>query len=250
MNPEQALHAWTLSPDPTALCPATLRLARAVPDAHATLAAILSDPLDRALAGLGPAPDWREEADLGRAVLAAVAAADADDLAPDEQALAGLEARARGSLQWWVPAARLHASVSLRREAEIRRALSNQNLPFVMPGELHPLLVDLLAAGERVLPALHVDWNRKLTAFAVESLALDARALGLWFWPLLPVLDAGRLGRALARLPEARRLPPGARGLTAAYRYRVGGDWASALDEATPRDHLLAALAMLGDRAG
>ena len=78
-----------------------------------------------------------------------------------------------------------------------RRALSAQELPYVFPGELDPLMVDVLAAGEKVLPALHVDWIRKLTDWIAPALAQDCKHLGLWFWPVLRSLDPGRLGRPL-----------------------------------------------------
>ena len=247
MNADPVLAAWRAEPNPAPLSPAALRLAAAVPEAQETLSAQLTDPFLRALAGLEPAPDWRGEADLGRAALGALLWAEAER-SMDLTALDALERATEGHATAWVPAATAHALASPARERRGRMLLSTQELPFAAPGELHPLMVEVLAVGDRVLPALHVDWVRKLTAFTADALPLDARALGLWFWPTLRCLAPDRLLRPLQRLPEARRLPPGARGQAAAYLARVGGDAEAALEGASPADLLIAALAILGDR--
>lgn len=248
MNAAALLAAWADQPDVQLLSPAALRLARAVPETRPVLDGLLHDPVDRALAGLGPAPDWRTEQDPNRAALVALVEAEAGARL-DHDALARLEARSVGVPGAWVLAAQARALADPAREREARRTLAHQELPYAMPGQLHPLMVEVLAAGDRVLPALHVDWVRKLTAFAAEALILDARALGLWFWPVLRALSPERLRPALARLPDGRRLPPGGKGLAAAYLFRVGGDWERALVNGGPADRLLAALAVLGDRS-
>lgn len=247
MNADHVLATWRAQPDAAPLSTAALRLAAAVPEAVAALDGRLTDPLHRALAGLDDPPDWRAEADLTRAALGALVAAEAGRVT-DLVALEALERAAEGHGGAWVPAATAHALASPARERQGRVLLSTQELPFAAPGALHPVMVEVLAVGDRVLPALHVDWVRKLTIFAADALPLDARALGLWFWPALRCLAPDRLLKPLQRLPSARRLPPGGRGLAAAYLGRVGGDADAALEGATDADLLIAALAVLGDR--
>ena len=155
-----------------------------------------------------------------------------------------LERRAEGDARWWVPAARLHMLASPDRERAARVALSGQDLPYVFPGELNPLQVEVLAAADRVLPALHVDWARRLAAFAAEALPQDIACVGLWFWPHLRVLDERHLVRALARLRLPRGAAPGAAGLAAAYRHRLGGD----VTKVAAFDGWLLTMAMAVDR--
>lgn len=245
MDPHSTLGIWAASTSPAPLSLSALRLARSVPEARSTLDRLLSDPLERALAGLGPTPDWRGEPDPARAAAGALLAAERGETC-DLAAMAALEERTRGTgEQVWVAQARV--MVDPDREREARRALARQDLPYAMPGELLPLQVEILAAGDRVLPALHVDHVRKLTALLAEALVPDLRALGLWFWPVLRALSPDRLRAPLGKVHTARRLPPGARGLAAAYALRVGADPEPALLGAGPQDQLLAALAALGD---
>ena len=80
-----------------------------------------------------------------------------------------------------------------------------RSLPYVFPGEPDPLMVDVLAAGERC-PALHVDWIRKLTDWIAPP----------WLRTVAPGLVV------LARPPESRSRSPG----TSARSSRGGGDGA------------------------
>lgn len=251
MHEDVILRDGTLERDVGLLGPAALRLARGVPEAREILRQSLTKSFDRALAGLEEPPDFRVEADPGRAALAALCAAERcleGGKAVDLGALRALEDRLRGAGDQ-VLVAQARVLVDPDREREARRALASQDLPYVMPGVIHPLQVEILAAGDRVLPALHVDHVRKLTVLVAEILPLDARAVGLWFWPVLRALAPERLRAPLSKLPSARRLPPGGRGLAAAYLSRLGGDVEAALVEAGPADRLLAALAVLGDRS-
>jgi len=242
-DPDLTLAAFRAAPDPALLSPTVLRLARRLPEVQESLAPLLADPLDRALLGIEPPP---AETALDRAVLSGLAAMDGG---LDVPGAAELEARALGDLSWWVPAAQVHAACSPAREQAARRTLSEQDLPYVFPGELDAVIVDLLAAGARIVPSLHVDWARKLTELAADALVLDLRALGLWFWPVLRSLPTDRLVRPVTALGRARRLPPGALGLATAYAFRVGAPWAPLLAAGGEADRLLAALAMVGDRA-
>jgi len=241
------LAAWSTAPDAASLSPTVLRLARRVPEVREPMAALASTELEQALLGVGPSPDPRGQPDLASSILAAQAAADAGQ-SVDPVVAAGLERRAEGDLTWWVPAARLHVRASPDRERLARMALSTQDLPYVFPGELHPMQVAMLAGGDRVVQALHVDWLRKLTGFVADALLLDGRALGLWFWPILRFLDDKKLARPLGKLVRARRVPSGARGLWAAYLARIGGDPRKLLAAGDDHDVFVYALAVASER--
>ncbi len=179
---------------------------------------------------------------LGMDILIAQARTDGGDLLPADQS-ADLEKRAEGDARWWIPAARIHAICSLERQRRARSALANQHLPYVFPGEIHPLMVDLLAAGDRILPAMHVDWVRKITQWTSQLLITDLVQLGLWFWPILDSLDPERLARPLPRLLKRRKWPPGGLGMAVAYCHSIGTPGALILDQCGPADRLIAALA-------
>ena len=125
-------------------------------------------------------------------------------------------------------------------------ALSDQVLPYVFPGEVDGRMVHVLSAGERVLPALHVDWVRKLTTWLAPTLSLDCKHGGLWFWPVIRILDAGKLKRPLLKLADVR-LPPGGHGLASVYCRRIGLDGGPLLVAGREADRRIAALAFLGD---
>ncbi|MEC7949098.1 MAG: hypothetical protein VX265_16125 [Myxococcota bacterium] len=246
MQPDAVLDAWIAAPDPTLLSPAALRLARRVPRVAPSLDAVLTDPLERALAGLGPVPEV-DGSDLQQAVLAGQARVDRGERL-DPLVMAALEQSAQGDPQWWVPAARLHVLSSEARERQARMALSEGDLPYVFPGELHPMMVDALAVGDRVLTALHVDWMRKLTGWISDALVLDLRQRGLWFWPQLRFLSERKIIRPMKKQQRLRRGQPGSRGLAAGYLYKVGGDWRTACAALEGADALHAALAVASDR--
>jgi hypothetical protein len=209
------------------------------------------------LGRLAPDADALASIDLRRACRAAVALVDSGVRDPDtglvavSSDLAGLlpalEARALGDNRSWVPAARCHALVSAARERSARVNLSQQDLPFTVPGEVDALQVDVLAAGERVMPALHVDWVRKLGAHATDALLLDLRAVGGWFLPLVRIIEADRLIRALTALDGARRMVPGSRGLRSAYLGLLGVDAPLAADS-HPVDALVCNLVLAAHR--
>ena len=232
-----------------------LSLLRAWPGLHGALPP--DDAGDWLLGRTTPAAAAISGPDLARACRAAVALVaggvrDADSglvtVSPDVASLLpALEVRAVGDNRLWVPAARCHALVSATRERSARVSLSQQDLPFTVPGELDALQVDVLAAGERVMPALHVDWVRKLGAHATDALLLDLRAVGGWFLPLVRVIEADRLVRALVGLDGARRMVPGSLGLRAAYLGLLGVDTPLAAD-GHPVDALVLSLVLAAHR--
>lgn len=235
------------SPDPALRHPSVLRLVRRLPALRTAVAPSLDSPLEHALAGLGDAPDVLPQDDLSHAIFSAVATLDAGgEVAP--AVARELEARAEGDPVWWVPAARVHLLCSGEREREARAALSVQELPYALPGELTPLAVHVLAGGDRVLTALHVDWLRKITRWVGDAILADARALGFWFWPHLRYLSGGQLKKPLARHLKVRRAPVGGRGMVLAYRARVGLSVHKELAALAPAEQAVAAVAIASDR--
>ncbi len=250
---DAALDRFCAAPDPAALAEPRLaaviaRLARRAPPLQAALAQIeLPDEIN-ALAGILPPPPLPDPAaGLQPAVHAGLCHLDAGAPLPAPWA-AALEAAAQGDLRWWVPAARLHHAAAPNRVRDSRMALSEQDLPYVFPGDLHPLLVDALASAELVFTALHVDWMRKLAAWMAEALPADQEALGLWFWPITTFLDDRALLPALRKAAAARRGPPGARGLAFAVAARAGVALPPPPGGLGPADLLLLGAALAADR--
>ena len=103
--------------------------------------------------------------------------------------------------------------------------------------------------GEKVLPALHVDWVRKLTSLAAQAIDQDCQVLGLWSQPLLGILEERVLVRAIQRIRRSRRMPPGARGLAAMYLEALGHDSSRMLKDPAPADTLIVELARLARQA-
>ena len=247
MNPDAVLNAFISDPDPKLVSPFMLRLSRNLNSLQSTLDSILVDPLDRASCGVGTASEDPPGTDLASDIRWAQARLDEGVPVPSPWC-AALEQRAKGELEHWVPAARIYASAHLDRERQVRMALSEQSLPYVFPGTLDPLQVHLLAAGERVLPALHVDWVRKLSAFVLEALLLDLKFAGGWFWPVLEVLDGRRAVRDVRRMMSRPRQGPGGRGMMAAYLVRLGEPPENLASTLSPMDQLVLATAIIGER--
>jgi len=250
------LSRWLADPDLSLLSDATLRLARHVPSVKSSLDKLLEDPVQRALCGLEDGLDAAEQvvqADFSRSDPAALARVVRASIAlsennrPNGLDMGALETVVEGDLQWWVPVARMHALQDLQRENQARMDSSIQDIPYVFPGDLHLLQVHVLAIGERVVPALHVDWVRKLTGLVASAMILDCRSLGLWFLPLLDVLDEKKLLRPIRAIERARKLSPGSLGLAALYLDRLGQANASMLRKASPADLLLLALGQAAD---
>lgn len=229
---------WTPETD------AALRLARRIPWVVDGLAGRVTDDIERALLGLGMVDSVG--LDLPDRIRLAVAQADGGSaLSVAVAAQLEEESQATGRTELCVPAARLHAQANIGREASARMALSEQSLPYVFPGDVHPLMIDVLACGERILPALHVDWLRKLTAWLAPAVAMDCTHMGLWFWPILDALDSKKLSREIRGM-VAKTSRKGSRGQMAAYGSRLGLD----LDPGDDlQDQRMLALAVVGDAA-
>lgn len=248
MNIDDALDIDPTTLDPAVWCPGVLRLARRVNAVRPRLDAVLRDPVDRALAGLDAPPDPAGLMDTPLRALGACQAMLDGDLMPDVGLVQALEKTLTGAEQGWVEAARVHVQTSPDREREGRIALSFQALPYVFPGELHPLVVNLLAVSDRVMPALHVDWARKLSTFVSAAIGEDIKSRGLWFWPHLGVLHERQVARPLRKLRLGRRIPVGGRGLVAAYLWRLGEEWGAPVAEASATEQWVAAVAISSER--
>ena len=244
MDAETILAAW-VQQAPTQWTDLELRLMRRVPVWAEKMATGVTDPIDRALAGLASPPEIHGSLrDQVRISLARMDQGIGNDASRMEELES--QAAASGDAHLWLTAARLHVLASPEREATARMALSDQTLPYVFPGEIDERMVHVLSAGERVLPALHVDWIRKVTTWLAPVLHLDCKHGGLWFWPVLRSLDEGKLLRPLQKLAHAR-LPPAGLGLAAAYCRRLGADDSALLEAGGEPAKRVAALATAGD---
>jgi len=249
MNPDAIIEAFVRAPDPSLLSPFLLRLARGQLVLRGALDDLVEDPIHRALCGLDSAPDEPPSDDLAQTIHWAEARIE-EGSPPDLALLAQLETRAREDLQWWGSAARLHARCSTARENQARMALGEQSIPYVFPGNLDPMQIEILAAGDCILPALHVDWVRKLSGFVLETMILDLRFSGGWFWPLLEVLEGRKAARMIGAMAKRPRKGPGALGMLGAYLTRLGEPLDSILPDFGPVDELVAAVAIVGERPG
>jgi hypothetical protein len=127
-------------------------------------------------------------------------------------------------------------------------ALAEQSLPYVFPGNLDAMQIELLAAGDCILPALHADWVRKLSGFVLEALVIDLRFSGGWFWPLLEVLEGRKATRMVQDTALRPRKGPGGMGMLGAYLMRLGEPMDSLVPDFGPADKLVAAVAIVGER--
>ena len=159
-----------------------------------------------------------------------------------------LEERAKGNDAIWPIATRIHVQSSVERETKARMHLSIQQIPFSLPNSLDNLQVDFLAAGEKIVHALHVDWTKKLAQHVLDILVLDCRYLGLWFEPILDVLPESLFIRSLRQIPKARRLQEGSLGLAAYYAWRLNFDTDLFLRHATAKDKHIFELACFSSK--
>lgn len=150
-----------------------------------------------------------------------------------------------GNTTWWPLAARLHAKKSQKREMQSRMALSNQQIPFVMPNSLHETQVHAIAAGHLILHVFHADWLRKLSSLVLETLVLDVDNEGLWLYDILPSLDEKVARRKVeAFLKKRSRSRYGSKKMAVAvlYGYQLGLDVEHYEQKLDDRERLLVML--------
>jgi len=180
----------------------------------------LKDPILRVLLGSEDEDYVPGAGDLKLDVLYALSRAALNTPLP-APIVSDLESMSKESISCWPLAARAHVLSSPIRAEEARKRLSSQTMPFVLPGDLHPLQVEALAAGDQVFGALHIEWMRKLAALVLEALPLDCNHLGFWFGPLIDVLPEKAFEKALKKLLRRRRLTTGGWGLAAIYAKKI-----------------------------
>jgi hypothetical protein len=143
---------------------------------------------------------------------------------------------------WWPLAARIHAKKSQSREMQSRMALSNQQIPFVMPNSLHETQIHAIAAGHLILHVFHADWLRKLSSLVLETLALDVDNEGLWLYDILPSLDEKVARRKVEGFLKKRsRSRYGSKKMAVAvlYGYQLGLDVEQYEQKLDDRERLL-----------
>ena len=148
-----------------------------------------------------------------------------------------LERFFEGDIEWWVQAAKYHVSVSSKREDLARIRLSQATIPFVFPGDILPIHVEIIAAGKGILSVLHADLNRKLSDLVLRIFPLDAQYLGLWILPLLPVLNENVLKKHIKTL--LRRSKNNEAGIVSLYAHYMGIDHHKCIVNASKKSLLL-----------
>ena len=154
-----------------------------------------------------------------------------------------LEDKAKSHMALWPIAARIHALQHDDRVMQARIKLSHQQLPFSLFHELDEVQVEVLACGDKILNALHVDWVRKLARHTLKALPLDCQNVGFWFAPILDVLPEEDIKRSLKKLTRTRKFQVGSLGLAAFYSWRLNMDEDLFLSSAQSRDKELFSLA-------
>ena len=148
-----------------------------------------------------------------------------------------LESFFEGSHEWWIHAARYHVSVSSKRENLARIRLSQGRIPFVFPGDLLPIHVEIIAAGKGIMSVLHADLNRKLSDLVLRVIPLDSKCLGVWLLPLLPVLNENVLKKHIRSL--LRRSKNNEAGIVSIYAHYMGLEHQKCILKASKKSLLL-----------
>ena len=202
-------------------------------------------PIHQMLLGKSPIG---EEAGLQEsiedAVWSAVAAVESGVLL-DVARLAQLEQRsAEVDSVLHIEAAKVHVQCSMAREIQARQRLSEKSLPFVFPGEILPIHIELFAGGEKALHVLHVELLQKLGVILVDAIEIDCQYRGTWLLSLIEVLPEKKLKRkiqALSTSPtrkQQRVFTGGGWGLLAAYAQRIGLDPIEIVERGNEMDRL------------
>ena len=161
----------------------------------------------------------------------------------DKEYCRNLEERARKNMVLWPIATRIHAIQHDDRVVQARIKLSHQHLPFSLFQELDEVQVEVLACGDQILNALHVDWVRKIARHTLKALPLDCQNVGFWFAPILDVLPEEDIKKSLKKLKRVRKFQEGGLGLAAFYAWRLNMDENMFLNGASERDREIFSLA-------
>jgi hypothetical protein len=222
------LDSWIKQPDLSLITHTTCRLGRHVPDFREIMDSRCGDPVFRALSGLEV--NTSESDSFSDRLWKAVALTDRGSTVSD----AGkLEELSRGQIKYWVHATRVHVLSSSVRETQARINLSEQ---------------ELLAAGDRVMHVLHVEWLKKLIDEAVAVLALDIAHCGFWVSPILEFLPDAKLKRTFRRILKRKKIVSGGLGMMAYYAHRMRLPTDQIMQSASGADRLLFELAIAANR--
>jgi hypothetical protein len=167
----------------------------------------------------------------------------------DTEFLKNLEQRAVSEPVLHVDVARIHVQLSPEREEEARRFVVREELPFVFPGELTPLHIELFAVGDRALHVLHVDGLKALAQIALDALEVDVIHQKMWFYPFLEVLPEKIFIRKIRKLSRKVKYKGGGIGLLAFYALKLGMDSAPLLRNGDALDQFFYDLAKQSERS-
>ena len=143
-----------------------------------------------------------------------------------------------------IEAASIHVKASMSREMLSRQRLCSMEIPFVYPGDVLPLHIELFAGGEKALHVLHVELLRKLGMVIIDSLELDCQHRGAWLLPLIEVLPERKFKKEIEQLTKSpsrknqRLFKGGGWGLLATYAQRIGMDIEPILERGDEMDWL------------
>ena len=155
-----------------------------------------------------------------------------------------LETMAESTPLLHIEAASLHVKASMSREMLSRQRLCSMEIPFVYPGDVLPLHIELFAGGEKALHVLHVELLRKLGMVIIDSLELDCQHRGAWLLPLIEVLPERKFKKEILKLIKSpsrknqRLFKGGGWGLLATYAQRIGLDVDPILERGNKMDWL------------
>ena len=158
--------------------------------------------------------------------------------------LTDLENRSKEDAVLHIEASTLHVQGSMTREMQARQRLSESSIPFVFPGDIVPLHIELFAGGEKALHVLHVELLQKLGKILVDSIDIDCQHRGTWLLSLIEVLPEKKLKRKIQTLTatptrkQQRLFTGGGWGLLAAYAQRIGLEPEPILERGNQMDRL------------
>lgn len=222
-----------------------LSFSRNVPWIQERLLKVCTEDLNRGLLGeeveltLGQPT----EENLARLIWSARAKLEQGD-SVDEGWLSILEETAQSKPLLHIEAASLHVKASMSREMLSRQRLCSMEIPFVYPGDVLPLHIELFAGGEKALHVLHVELLRKLGMVIIDSLEIDCRHRGAWLLPLIEVLPERKFIKEIQKLTKSpsrknlRLFKGGGWGLLATYAQRIGLDIDPILEHGDQMDWL------------
>ena len=222
-----------------------LSFSRNVPWIQERLLKVCTEDLHRALLGgeIELTLDQPTESNLEHLIWSARAKLENGDTL-DTNWLNRLEATSESNPLLHIEAASLNVKASMSREMLSRQRLCSMEIPFVYPGDVLPLHIELFAGGEKALHVLHVELLRKLGMVIIDSLEIDCQHRGAWLLPLIEVLPERKFIKQIHKLTKSpsrknqRLFKGGGWGLLATYAQRIGLDVAPILDRGDEMDWL------------